>query len=72
MLKKFLASGGWELLPLLTMLLFLTVFLLAMVRVLRMRVREVDHMAALPLEDESPNSAPQGASPARALEEVRC
>jgi hypothetical protein len=72
MLKKFLAGGGWEVLPLLTMLLFLAVFVLALVRVLRMRTKEADHMAALPLEEDSHDPAPRGAAPVRALEEVRC
>jgi hypothetical protein len=73
MMKKFLAGGGWEVLPLLTMLLFLTVFVLAMIRVLRMRASQADHLASLPLLDDQHVSAPEGASTAPcALEEVRC
>jgi hypothetical protein len=52
MLKKFLASGGWELLPLLTMLFFLFVFVLALVRIARMHGSEAARLSSLPLEDD--------------------
>lgn len=52
MLKKFLASGGWELLPLLTMLFFLFVFVLALVRIVRMHASQAAHLSSLPLEDD--------------------
>ncbi len=49
---EFFAQSPALLYPVLALLLFFTVFLVVVIRVLRMSKSEVDHNARIPLEEE--------------------
>ena len=51
MYKKFYAGSEWLDWPLVGLILFVTIFAIALWRVARMRPRQVSDLAALPLED---------------------
>ncbi len=57
MIKDVLISiAGIEIFPILSLVLFLTVFVGVLVRVVRLEDAFVEHMGALPLDDESCNT----------------
>ncbi len=50
--SEFFSQSPALLYPVLALILFFTVFLLVVVRVMRMSASEVDHAARIPLEEE--------------------
>ena len=49
---EFFAQSPALLLPILALVLFVTIFLVIVIRVMRMSASEVDHNARIPLEEE--------------------
>ncbi len=50
--SEFFAQSPALLFPVIALVLFFTVFLVVVVRVMRMSAAEADHIARIPLEDE--------------------